>query len=81
MIVFTNNIYTERQTAISILCQLSKDNPQMSEASTNELTDPDASQKPSPPGLIDVIEMDSGLPAKHYDQPLHHISISSDQQQ
>ncbi len=33
----------------------------MSEASTNELTGPDESHKPSWPGLIDGIEMDSGL--------------------
>lgn len=42
----------------------------MSEASTNELTGPDASQKPSRPRLLNGIEMDSGLAAKHYGQLL-----------
>ena len=53
----------------------------MSEAFANELTAPDASQKPS--GLIDVKEMDSKLSAKYYGEPLclHHTSISSNQQQ
>lgn len=54
----------------------------MSKACTNELTGSCTSRKTSRTGLIDAIEMDSGLQAKHYGQLLylHNSSISSNQQ-